>query len=57
MISSLPAKPSPELEANLKCLQGCAQTDKRFREDLKKLRKVDAGWIGEALESKRSGSV
>jgi ArsR family transcriptional regulator len=54
MIYSLPAKPSPQLEANLKCLQDCAQTDKRFREDLKKLGKVDADWIGEALDVKRS---
>ncbi len=55
MIYSLPSKPSPELEANLKCLQDCAATDKRFRADLKALEKVRAncGWIDEALENKR----
>jgi ArsR family transcriptional regulator, arsenate/arsenite/antimonite-responsive transcriptional repressor len=54
-IYSLPLEPSPDLEANLKCLQDCAPTDKRFRDDLKALEKVqaDCGWIGEALESKR----
>ena len=55
-IYSLPPKPSPELEANLKCLQDCAPTDKRFRADLKALAKVkaDCGWIGAALENKRA---
>jgi ArsR family transcriptional regulator, arsenate/arsenite/antimonite-responsive transcriptional repressor len=55
-IYSLPLDPSPDLEANLKCLQDCAPTDKRFRDDLKALEKVqaDCGWIGEALESKRT---
>ena len=53
-IYSLPLEPSPDLEANLKCLQDCAPTDKRFRADLKALEKVrtGCGWIGEALESK-----
>ena len=56
MIYSLPAKRPLELEANLKCLQDCAPTDKRFRADLKALEKVrpDFGWIGEALENKRA---
>jgi ArsR family transcriptional regulator, arsenate/arsenite/antimonite-responsive transcriptional repressor len=54
MIYSLPAEPSTELESNLKCLQDCAQTDKRFRADLKALGKVDADWIDDALEVKRS---
>ena len=56
MIYSLPSKPSLELEANLKCLQDCAATDKRFRADLKALEKVraDCGWIAEALENKRT---
>lgn len=54
MIYSLPSKLSPELEANLKCLQDCAQTDKRFRDDLKRLGKVKQGieWIGETLSQK-----
>jgi ArsR family transcriptional regulator len=55
MIYSLPAKPPLELEANLKCLQDCATTDKRFRADLKALEKVpDCEWIAEALENKRN---
>ena len=55
MIYSLPAKPPLELETNLKCLQDCVQTDKRFRADLKKLEKVraDCGWIDQALKEKQ----
>jgi ArsR family transcriptional regulator, arsenate/arsenite/antimonite-responsive transcriptional repressor len=55
MIYRLPSNPPLELEANLKCLQDCAPTDKRFRGDLKGLKKVraDCGWIDEALENKR----
>lgn len=37
MIYSLPETRALELEANLKCLQDCVQTDKVFRRDLKKL--------------------
>jgi ArsR family transcriptional regulator, arsenate/arsenite/antimonite-responsive transcriptional repressor len=37
MIYSLPKKRSPELEANLKCLQDCAQSDRIFARDLKNL--------------------
>ena len=37
MIYSLPKKLAPELEANLKCLQDCVQTDKMFARDLKNL--------------------
>lgn len=53
MIYSLPSKPSAELEANLKCLQDCAPTDKRFRDDLKNFDKVRAtcGWVDGALET------
>jgi ArsR family transcriptional regulator, arsenate/arsenite/antimonite-responsive transcriptional repressor len=56
MIYSLPSKPPPELEANLKCLQDCAPADKRFRADLKVRQRVRAGggWIDEALENKRT---
>jgi ArsR family transcriptional regulator, arsenate/arsenite/antimonite-responsive transcriptional repressor len=56
MIYSLPSRPTLELEANLKCLQDCAPTDKWFRADLKGLEKVRAtcGWIDEALETRRS---
>ena len=37
MIYSLPEKRAAELEANLKCLQDCVQTDKVFARDLKNL--------------------
>jgi ArsR family transcriptional regulator, arsenate/arsenite/antimonite-responsive transcriptional repressor len=37
MIYSLPARREPELEANLKCLQDCVQTDPVFRRDLEAL--------------------
>ncbi len=34
----LPAKPSPELRANLACLQDCAREDRRFQRDLARLK-------------------
>ena len=37
MIYSLPEKRAPELEANLKCLQDCVQSDNVFARDLRKL--------------------
>ena len=40
MIYSLPPTPSPELEANLKCLQDCVQTDPVFKKDRTKLKKL-----------------
>src|SRR5919202_4261760 len=40
MIYSLPEKRDAELEANLKCLQDCVQTDPVFKGDLKRLDKV-----------------
>jgi ArsR family transcriptional regulator len=42
MIYSLPKKRAPELEANLKCLEDCAQSDPLFRRDLKALAKLRA---------------
>jgi len=39
MIYSLPAKPSPELAANLACLQDCAREQPVFRRDLSRLKK------------------
>jgi len=52
MIYSLPSRPSPGLEANLKCLQDCALSDKRFRADLRRLEKVKSGraWLDEVLK-------
>jgi ArsR family transcriptional regulator len=40
MIYSLPKKRSPQLEANLKCLQDCVQSDAVFKRDLRNLEKV-----------------
>src|SRR5436190_24279008 len=40
MIYSLPSRPAPELEANLKCLQDCVQSVGVFRRDLKALAKL-----------------
>jgi ArsR family transcriptional regulator len=40
MIYSLPRKPTPEMEANLKCLQDCVQSDPIFKRDLKALAKL-----------------
>jgi DNA-binding transcriptional ArsR family regulator len=49
MIYSLPAERSPELEANLKCLQDCIQTHPVFKQDLKALRKLQpkVSWLSE----------
>ena len=40
MIYALPQKPSRELEANLACLQDCAQEDDIFKRDLARRRKL-----------------
>ncbi len=37
IIYSLPADPSPELTANLQCLQDCVNSERLFREDLERL--------------------
>ncbi len=42
MIYSLPKKRDAELDANLKCLQDCVQTDPAFKRDLRNLEKVRA---------------
>jgi ArsR family transcriptional regulator len=39
-VYSLPAKPGPELAANLACLQDCIFEGEIFREDLAKLKEV-----------------
>ena len=39
-VYSLPAKPDPELAANLACLQDCIFDGKIFRDDLAKLKKA-----------------
>lgn len=49
MIYSLPAHPSAELEANLKCLQDCIQTNGIFKEDLRRLAamKSKLAWLND----------
>jgi ArsR family transcriptional regulator, arsenate/arsenite/antimonite-responsive transcriptional repressor len=42
MIYSLPKKRDAELQANLQCLQDCAQNDPTFKRDLRMLAKVRA---------------
>ena len=49
MIYSLPARPSPELEANFKCLQDCAQTEPVFKKDRAKLKKLTGNKTVRAL--------
>jgi ArsR family transcriptional regulator len=61
MIYSLPGKRAPELEANLKCLQDCVQSDPVFKRDLKALTKLRSGCcesdgILASLESRRADS-
>ena len=40
VIYALPPKPSPELSANLACLQDCVREEPAFRRDLEKRRKL-----------------
>lgn len=42
IIYSLPAKPSTELEMNLKCLQNCVQSNPVFRKDRQRLRRLQS---------------
>ena len=48
IIYSLPAKPSIELEMNLKCLQDCAQSDPIFQKDLRRLIELQSNCSGPA---------
>lgn len=40
MVYRLPEKKSPELNANLACLQDCVREDRIFQRDLEKLKKL-----------------
>jgi ArsR family transcriptional regulator len=42
MIYSLPQKRAAELDANLQCLQRCAQSDRIFRRDLKAMERCES---------------
>jgi ArsR family transcriptional regulator len=67
MIYSLPASRSAELEANLKCLQDCVQTEAIFKKDRAKLKKLmatrsarnllDEGCCARPGENSRRGKV
>ena len=46
---SLPAKPGPELAANLACLQDCVFEGQVFREDLARLKKIRKSQCGPAV--------
>jgi ArsR family transcriptional regulator len=50
MIYSLPEKTPQELDLQLRCLQDCVQSHPVFREDLKRLRKInhEREWVEEA---------
>jgi ArsR family transcriptional regulator len=56
MIYSLPEEVPTALEAHLKCLQDCVQTEPVFKSDLKALKKVkaDCDWIDEAIRTNGS---
>ena len=47
MIYALPHRRSPELDANLRCLQDCVQTHRVFKGDLQRLAalKPKIGWL------------
>lgn len=49
IIYSFPEKPSRELEANLKCLQDCVQTEPIFKADRVKLKKIMGSQSARAL--------
>ena len=50
MIYSLPAAPSPEMEAHMQCLQDCVQTESVFRKDAAKLKELlpEVEWLATA---------
>jgi ArsR family transcriptional regulator len=54
MIYALPDKPSPELRANLACLQDCVAEDPRFQRDLSRLRKLSSSCAAASAPAKES---
>ena len=52
MIYSLPPRRSPELAANLRCLQDCVQTHRVFKNDLRQLATLrpKIGWLDEVCD-------
>ncbi|MEX2382595.1 MAG: metalloregulator ArsR/SmtB family transcription factor [Opitutales bacterium] len=53
VIYALPAKRSRELELQLQCLQDCLQTNRSFRADLQRFKKLqpECNWVPKALKS------
>ena len=53
MIYSLPKKVPPALEAHLRCLQDCVQSEPVFKKDLMALKKIksDCGWIDGVIDT------
>ena len=51
MIYRLPASRPKELDLQLRCLQDCVQSHPIFRQDLKRLKKIqcECDWIAEAV--------
>jgi ArsR family transcriptional regulator len=58
MIYSLPRKIPQPLEAHLRCLQDCVQTEPIFKRDLQALKMVkkDCDWIDEIIRTKSSAA-
>jgi ArsR family transcriptional regulator len=58
MIYSLPKKLPQNLEAHLRCLQDCVQTEPIFKNDLSALKRVksDCDWIDEIVLKKSNPS-
>lgn len=57
MIYRLPKKQSPQLKANLACLQDCVPEERVFRDDAARMRKVRAGFGEDTPECVRDPSV
>ena len=53
MIYRLPEKAPPELDLQLRCLQDCVQSHPIFREDLRRLKKLECqcNWVEKALHA------
>jgi len=53
MIYRLPDQAPAELDLQLRCLQDCVQTHPVFREDLKRLKKMncECEWVTEAVQA------
>jgi len=57
MIYSIPVKRSRELEANLRCLQDCVQSDAVFKRDLAKLGKLACCEPASVFRTRKKDSI